>query len=366
MSIDLRIDTTVQISDDLELLARIEKHTNKAAVLVRESFSRRWCGRLKREGISAKDAWEVFLGWLREIMLLFRDMFNRVMGDGIRLKRKQVIFLNRFESMRDKLLNPYTGMVKIDSYSKAFIINDHFNPRACREIMKSLPSSLSDALKWAEKGVGESLSVLRLSTSVEGAHFDIVSEANVNNVTTEKDINFISRLGERSNRKFPRIGSGANSEEQQLIWALPGNTFVQYFSYNYFGEPSKPVTGIRFRPDFGKSLSPKILSGLEEITPLERIYTHVKEIEGVSDAMISIERSGRKLNQELNKLRKEVDKVSGGNGSTRTYKHKLAREALLSSTGSIRSLSVALNIIGEGVLKRATVHLTHHIEANKK
>lgn len=365
-AIDLKIEEGYELDSDIDLLGSLPEEQTPAHVLVQEQFSKRWGVTLRTEGTTLASATERFLEWVRDIINLFSDLLSHVIGDGISLKRKQVLVLNHYESIRDKVIVQNTSPVDASSYAKHFIINGEYSTRACRSIIDHIPKDYTGAADWAAKGINESITIIKMATT-ESRRFDTIADFNINAGVANKDIEFVARVGTRTSRSFPRISNGKNSDETQVVWALPGNAYLQQFSYNFMGNPEQRVSGFRYYGPTVDNLSPSILKQMDDAIPLERIYTHIKQCEGLANTLISMERNNRKIEKELNSLRKAVDDALKANkGDGQSFAHKVARETLLSSSISVRALSRTIKTLGYGALDRARAHIAAHHAANKR
>lgn len=361
---DKYIEYGCALDNDCELLDSIGEGATPSHVLVREEFSRRWGVTLNTESSSSRSAWERFLEWCRGIINLFMDLLSHVIGDGVTLKRRQVSVLNHYEAIRERLITEASEPVDATPYSKHFIINGEYSPRACRSIIGHIPKDYSGAINWATKGISESITIIKMA-STESRRFDTIADFNMNNSVAKRDIEFIARVGTRTSRTFPRISMGKNTDEEQIVWALPGNAYIQEFSYNYLGNPDTRVKGLRYYQPTMDGVRDSTLNRVEPPIPVERIYTHIKQCEELANTLISMERNNRKIEKELDGLRRAVDEaIKSGADGAKSFVHKVARESLLSSSVSVRALSRTIKTLGYGTLDRAKAHIAAHAKAN--
>lgn len=371
-AVDLMLAEGDVIASDLTLLEEMQGYDNSASQLATESIAKRWSIRkLKTEGNSTvEEMWNVFLEWMESLTYIFQDLVNSAVGYGKRMLRRQRFLEDRHVTFQEKVTRPATGFMDAGEYSRRMIVSDTFDPRSCDEIAKTLPGDVKKLMTWAQDGIKQATQVLKI-VQTDNSRFDTVEDINFNKAGVSHATNFNILIGKKLSRQFNQVGSSRDSDEQQLLWGLPGNAYLQFFSYHYDGKASGdkyPMEGVRFISPIYDTIPPRELDHpKDEILRFNKLYELIRSVKPLALALVEIETNNRGIQREMRTLRKAVESTRKNKRSTTVeerYAHRVARERLMTANHSLRAVLHTLRTLTSGMIARYEAQKELHLKSN--
>lgn len=355
------------LSSDMDIVESITGYDNVTASMYVESIAKRWSlPTLYRESTTIDGMWSTFLDWIETMYETISSFIKNMAGHGRSALRKQRKLQDTFTRFKDSCNGTSSKSVDKSTYAKFFIVSDKYDPGQCSMITKSLPKDVESTLTWSIGAIKEAANIMELYQS-DGTAFDSVKETNVNKVAVKTITNFEHFIGNRLSRSFTSHSGRTDGEEKQLLWALPGNAYMQYYTFNFMSsshDDEFPIEGIRFITGDITTVNPSELNGVESALPFDKIYGLINEIEPLAKTLLNIEKHDAALKRQIRDFRAiaKKRKTTGAKLSVaERYSYRLARERVLGSNASFRSAVYTLRMSIDGLFLRIHHHQLNHL-----
>lgn len=346
-------ETVELVTESFENRWNIERSPKR--VMAFESYNgSRGQTRLLREGMgeSIAKGWETFVKWCQNILDTIMDKYGEYMGTG----NSFIKFATKSSEILGKNTKQKEGKDKVKAgYQKNFTIDGQVLIAETLAIAKRLPGDASGLMGWAENLVTKTKMVINLVQSSEGGKFD---------KELGKEGKDAPAFGKKIGKKLAPVGPKGSSEEMQAVYALPGNNYIQSFSYKQEGQGF--VEGVRFIKA-GDSIS-KAEEAEKEVPVIEinLLKNYADVLKGIGEMLKGIETSHKKsreasksLIEEIKKTAAEFKKAPKDSDERKgaAYAKVLAREAFVTSQHSVNAATTTATVVGKGLTKLLSAHM---------
>lgn len=326
--------------------------------------------KLVHEGLgeTAKGAWNTFWEWVEGIIDSLKDTWKKYFGAG----KAYQSFYDKQIPMVDKL-----GAVKADAkvkvgYQKHFTIDGKFDLAESLSLVTNMPSAAKKLVDWANKRCEASTELVKVSFSVEeGRIFDSVKRS-IDGLAEGKDAAF----GKKINRKLAPLGPKGSGEEQS-IYALPGNSYIQQSDWmeDLGAEKDTPLkikmSALRFISDAGAVSEPGESEKTEDPIAAAKIKEVLLKLKPIADALSKIETEHGKIRESLKKLMEESKSKASkpdsddkaANKAAKKAAKRVSREAVLSARHSVLAVTNVYKTVGAGIIAMTKAHMAAYEKA---
>lgn len=341
--------------------------------LVTESFERKWNiapsqkrvmafenfngsrgqTKLVREGLgeSIAKGWDTFIKWCQNILDTIMDKYGQYMGTG----NSFVKYAEKTIEVLGKNTTKAEGKDKVKAnYAKNFTIDGKFDVDAAVAVASALPGEASKLLSWAKEQMDDATKVVDLVQSKEGGKFD-------KELGAGKDA---PEFGKKIARKLAPVGPKGSAEEDQSVYALPGNNFLQKFSYKMEGMAR--ISGIRFIKA-GDSISKADEVEKEvEVIAHDKLKGYATSLKAVGEMLKGIEtnhkgarEASKHMIDQIKKTAADYKKAEKGSDERKgaSTAKVIAREAFVSSQHSVNAVTSTATVVGKGLVSLLGKHV---------
>lgn len=324
-----------------------------------EGFSgRRGATKLVREslGETVSNLWKTFIEWAQGIIDGVADTYKSYFGVG----KGMVSAADKHDKVLSGLGAKKEEKVKA-KYQASFTIDGQVDEAASIGMANSLPTDAKAVFDWTTEVSNNAKESIVLAQSKDNGKFDQLSKAG----------KMTNLFGKKLSKKLAPVGP-KDSGEMQEIFGLPGNGYIQSFSYTIKqGEVECSLDGLRFIS--GSDSASEAGEKEVEVSTLaiDALVGHSKTLRNIGTALSTVEtnhKGVRAANKELLDLAKKVANAAKGEedeGSKARLKlaQKVARESVFTSRHSLMAVLSVYKVVGTGINSLLKVHASAYSKA---
>lgn len=330
--------------------------TSNKRKLATENFTgKRGDTKLLREGLGDTIAkgWETFYRWCQDIVDTIVSKYKTHFGTGQSLIKAS----EKFGELLTKRTTADKDKVSA-GYEKFFVMDGGLDIETSIAIGKSLLQVTSEIDAFCAESLLNGVKIIELSQSEEGKRFDQVAGQ-------AKDA---PKFGKKIARKLSPVGGKDGKNEQQFVFALPANNYLQGFSYdkviNKGEDATVTIAGSRFIKA-GDSIS-KADEANKEVTLIAtaKLVEYNTTLGVVGNALKEIEVNTKKT-REASRTILDAIKAQGKKAKAADKKDKghyratqmLARESFVSAQHLNNAITTTATVLGKGLSKLLGNHI---------